>query len=84
MTYTEEEIERARGTPIHTLLGISYTNRVVSIRCPFHNEKTPSFMIYPDSSYHCFGCDSGGQNAIDFLMQSGYSFTEAVGALIEM
>ena len=36
--------------------------------CPLHNEKTPSFTIYPKSnSWHCFGCGAGG-SAIDFVM----------------
>jgi DNA primase len=82
--FTQEQIERARGTPIHALLGIQYSNRTVSIRCPFHNERTPSFMVYPDSSYYCFGCTATGQNAIDFLMSAGYSFNDAVGALLEI
>jgi len=37
--------------------------------CPFHNEKTPSFTIYPKtSSFMCFGCGVGG-SVIDFVMQ---------------
>lgn len=37
--------------------------------CPFHNEKTPSFTVYPaDNSFYCFGCGIGG-NAITFIRQ---------------
>src|ERR1035437_267806 len=45
-------------------------------RCPFHNEKTPSFFISPDrGSYYCFGCNAKGDiftfvqefEGIDFL-----------------
>lgn len=47
--------------------------------CPFHHEKTPSFMISPDRQiYHCFGCSAGG-NAFNFLMQyERMEFLEAV------
>ena len=35
--------------------------------CPFHNEKTPSFTVYPESeSFYCFGCGAGGE-AISFI-----------------
>jgi DNA primase len=52
--------------------------------CPFHDEKSPSFMIQKgDSHYHCFGCGAHG-DAIQFLMSYlKMSFTEAVEALAE-
>lgn len=37
--------------------------------CPFHNEKTPSFTVFPDSqSFFCFGCEAGG-DAFTFIMR---------------
>jgi len=50
--------------------------------CPFHQEKTASFMINPDKQiYHCFGCGKGG-NAFNFLMQYEHiDFPEAVEQL---
>jgi DNA primase len=49
--------------------------------CPFHNEKTPSFYVYEDGQYHCFGCGAHG-DAISFVMQSeGAGFMEAVERL---
>ena len=51
-------------------------------RCPFHNEKSPSFSVSPTKQfYHCFGCGAHG-TAITFLMEhAGYSFVEAVKEL---
>ena len=47
--------------------------------CPFHNEKTPSFVVNPDKQiFHCFGCGVGG-NAVGFLMrQEHMEFPEAL------
>ena len=50
--------------------------------CPFHGEKTPSFMVSPQKQiFHCFGCGEGG-GAIQFVMLfEKMSFVEAVEVL---
>ena len=50
--------------------------------CPFHGEKTPSFIVSPTrQTYHCFGCGAHG-DAIRFLTeQAGLGFVEAVKEL---
>ncbi|MBK3331471.1 DNA primase [Persephonella atlantica] len=52
--------------------------------CPFHAEKTPSFMVSPQKNiFKCFGCGKSG-NAVSFLMEyEGLSFGEAVIKLAE-
>ena len=52
--------------------------------CPFHNEKTPSFIVSPDKQiYHCFGCGAEG-NVFSFLMRyEKEEFPEAVEMLAE-
>lgn len=52
--------------------------------CPFHDEKSPSFVVQKGAvHYHCFGCNAHG-DAIAFLMEHlGYSFTDAIESLAE-
>ena len=54
--------------------GVNYT-----ACCPFHNEKTPSFVVSPSKGlFKCFGCGKGG-NAVTFLMEhEGVSYPEAL------
>ena len=51
-------------------------------KCPFHNEKTPSFNVSDDKGlFHCFGCKVGG-NAITFLTKyKNLTFQEAINEL---
>jgi DNA primase len=53
-------------------------------KCPFHKEKTDSFMVNPGrQSYHCFGCGAGG-DVFKFIQQhEGVEFLDAVKILAE-
>jgi DNA primase len=50
--------------------------------CPFHKEKTPSFMVHDGKQiFRCFGCGEGG-TVFNFLMKmEGLSYPEAVRKL---
>ena len=52
--------------------------------CPFHAERTPSFMVNPEKRiFHCFGCGVGG-DAFTFLMRAkALTFSDAVRALAQ-
>lgn len=53
--------------------------------CPFHGEKSPSFIVSPSrQTYHCFGCGVHG-NAVGFLMEwGGMGFVDAVKDLAQI
>ncbi len=65
-------------------LPLKKTGRSFKACCPFHNEKTPSFVVSPEKQiYHCFGCSAGG-NVIGFIMQQeSLTFPEAVRVAAE-
>ncbi len=80
----EDIIEKVRErSDIVEIIGdhvpLRQSGRNFKALCPFHPEKSPSFMVSPEKQiYHCFGCGAGG-NVFSFLMQAeGMTFPEAV------
>ena len=71
---------------IVTLIGeyipLKKMGRNFTVICPFHSEKTPSFVVSPERQiWHCFGCGKGG-DAFTFLMEyEGMEFIEALKVL---
>lgn len=59
--------------------------RYFKANCPFHNEKTPSFYVYPDrQNWHCFGACSTGGDVISFVSKKeNLDFTGALRLLAE-
>ena len=72
-----------RGNPIEAVIrrhGVELRGeRRPTGRCPFHEDRTPSLSVYPETgSFHCFGCGASG-DVIDFVRRAeGLGFREAV------
>jgi len=72
-------------TVISSYVTLRRRGRILTGLCPFHNEKTPSFTVYPDTqSYYCFGCGQGG-DIITFIKNiNNLDYIEAVKQLADM
>jgi len=67
---TDADIDLAKQHPIEDMYEFQYAgvNRMKT-KCPFHEENTPSLVLFQDqNTYHCFGCGVGG-DSIDFYMR---------------
>lgn len=69
---------------VSSYLPLKRAGRNFKANCPFHPEKTPSFIVSADKQiYHCFGCGAGG-NALSFVMQyERVGFREALQNLAQ-
>ncbi|CRX39454.1 DNA primase [Estrella lausannensis] len=87
--YSRESLENLRNKVdivdvVSQHIEVKKQGAVYKALCPFHDEKTPSFILdKSDGHYHCFGCGAHG-DAIQFLLEhQRLSFTEAVERLAE-
>ena len=84
-TFIDDLLDRADIVEVvDRRVKLKKTGKNYSARCPFHDEKTPSFSVNPDKQfYYCFGCGAGG-NALGFLMDyENMDFPRAVETLAD-
>jgi DNA primase len=81
MASTAERIKERLGIVdvISSYIKVESAGANFKARCPFHNEKTPSFFISPSrNNYYCFGC---GQKGDIFSFVQEYEKLDFLGAL---
>jgi DNA primase len=83
----DEEVERLKSlVRIEDFIGqyvpLRRSGKKLVGRCPFHDDRNPSFVVYPGTqSFYCFGCHAAG-DAFSFLMRTEHlSFPEALQVL---
>lgn len=81
--YITELVQRSDITDVvQGYVQLRRRGRTYTGLCPFHNEKTPSFVVYPENqSFYCFGCGVGG-DVINFVKRiDNVGYVEAVKSL---
>ena len=67
---------------VGTYVQLKRTGRSFKGLCPFHQEKTPSFIVFPDSqNFQCFGCGKGGDLFTFYMEVEHVDFREALTEL---
>ena len=87
--FSDDFLERVKDANRIEDVARQYVNlkragRLYKCNCPFHSEKTPSCVIYPDNgSFYCFGCGAGG-SVITFISKiENLDFAESVKFLAD-
>ncbi len=78
--YITELVQRSDIVDVvQSYVQLRHRGRTHTGLCPFHNEKTPSFVVYPETqSFYCFGCGAGG-DVITFIKKiNNVDYIEAV------
>lgn len=71
-------------TVISPYVNLKKSGRNLKGLCPFHNERTPSFTVYPENgSFYCFGCGAGGDIFTFTRLIENLDYVEAVKLLAE-
>lgn len=69
---------------VSTVVTLTRAGKSLKGLCPFHNERTPSFYVFKDTqSWHCFGCNEGGDIFTFVQKQQNLDFHEALVYLAE-
>lgn len=86
----DNEVDRLKSlVAIETLVGryvqLRPGARTLAGRCPFHEDRNPSFVVYPQAqTFYCYGCREHG-DVLTFLMRKEHlSFPEALNTLRDL
>ena len=89
MKFSEEFLSELRyKNPIDEVISsyvvLKRTGSTYKGLCPFHNEKTPSFTVYPNTnSFYCYGCQNGGDVVTFIRNAENLDYIEAVKYLAD-
>jgi len=81
---TPADVEVAKKYSIYDILGIAnHGYKLLSIKCPLHDDQDPSFVIYNEkNTWYCFGCNEGSDSIDLYMKLNKVSFIDAVKYLI--
>lgn len=82
---SQAHIETVKTRPFEELLGIQSSiingKKRRFFRCPFHSDRTPSFLVDKENRAHCFSCGFHGDTIAFVIKRDSLSFKEAIALL---